>query len=174
MGTGIVSVDLFLDGHGTLPLIPLVMGIMIWATLGVLLAVRSVADRPGLGRESAAPAALTGVAGTAVPGTRLVLLGWVTSGVALLVIGVLLWIVLDPRVTTFHHRCLAVPSLHLAVPHRGGRAASAGRNRRVTALHHRGVRGLRNARFPVPAHAARRTPFIAVPGAAVTWQVLAT
>lgn len=98
MGTGIVSVDLVLGGHDGLSLIPLLIATIAWVALGLLLAGRFLFDRQRFEREAALPAALTGVAGTAVLGTRLTLLGWLWSGTGLLVIAGVLWLVLVVRV----------------------------------------------------------------------------
>ncbi len=95
MGTGIVSVALFLDGHETLSRILLVIAAIVWVALGVVLADRVLRDRAHFRRESHSPGALTGVAGTGVLGVRIVLLGgWDWAGIALLVIALVLWLVL--------------------------------------------------------------------------------
>lgn len=93
MGTGIVSVALFLDGRESLSMIPLAIAIIAWVILGVVLADRVLRDRAHFRRESHSPTALTGVAGTAVLGTRIVLLGgWDWVGITLLVIASVLWL----------------------------------------------------------------------------------
>lgn len=92
MGTGIVSVALFLDGRETPSRILLVVAGIVWAALGMILAGRVLRNRARLRLESRSPAALTGVAGTAVLGTRLSLLGWGWAGIALLVIALVLWL----------------------------------------------------------------------------------
>jgi hypothetical protein len=53
-----------------------------------------VHDPERVRREARSPAALTGVAGSAVLGTRLVLLGWDWAGIALLVIACVFWLAL--------------------------------------------------------------------------------
>ncbi len=92
MGTGIVSTDLLLAGHDTLSLTTLVLATAIWVVLALLLSGRFVFDRARAAREAASPAALTGVAGTAVLGTRFVLLGWEWAGIGLLLLAVLVWL----------------------------------------------------------------------------------
>jgi hypothetical protein len=92
MGTGIVSIGLSLDKHETLSRILLVIGAVAWLGLGLLLAARALHDRERVHREAGSPAALTGVAGTAVLGTRLTLLGWRWAGIALLILAFLSWL----------------------------------------------------------------------------------
>jgi tellurite resistance protein TehA-like permease len=94
MGTGIVSIDLSLDHFEALSRILLVIDAFAWVALGALLAGRVLHDRERVRRESRSPAALTGVAGTAVLGTRLVLLGWDWAGIVLLVIALVFWLTL--------------------------------------------------------------------------------
>ncbi len=91
MGTGIVSIALSLDGHETLSRILLVLDAVIWAALAVLLPARATRDRARFLADARTPAALTSVAGSAVLGTRLTVLGWDWAGVALLVIAIVLW-----------------------------------------------------------------------------------
>ncbi len=71
-----------------------------WITLGLLLAGRALRDRERVHHEARSPAALTGVAGSAVLGTRLTLLGWSWAGIALLVIALAFWLVLLAPVLT--------------------------------------------------------------------------
>ena len=92
MGTGIVSVALYLDGRETVSRVLLAVGLVVWVALGMILAGRLTRDRARFRLESRSPAALTGVAGTAVLGTRLVLLGWGWAGIALLAIALALWL----------------------------------------------------------------------------------
>jgi len=94
MGTGIVSIALSLDRQETLSRILLAIGALVWIALGLLLVGRGLRDRPRVEREARSPAALTGVAGTAVLGTRLTLLGWTWAGIALLAIAFCFWLVL--------------------------------------------------------------------------------
>ena len=94
MGTEIVSIGLSIDHRETLSRILLVIGSLAWLILGALLAGRVLHDRPRVRREARSPAALTGVAATAVLGTRLVLLGWDWAGIVLLVIALAFWLAL--------------------------------------------------------------------------------
>jgi tellurite resistance protein TehA-like permease len=94
MGTGIVSIALSLDGRETLSRILLVVDVAVWVVLGLLLAARIAVNRERAWSESRSPAALTGVAGTAVLGTRLTLLGWGWAGIGLLVLALGLWLLL--------------------------------------------------------------------------------
>ena len=100
MGTAIVSIALSLDRHETLSRLLLVIAAAAWVALGLLLAGRALHDRPRVRQEARSPAALTGVAGTAVLGTRLTVLGWGWAGIALLVIAAALWLVLLTTVLT--------------------------------------------------------------------------
>ncbi len=97
MGTGIVSIGLSLDGHESLSRILLAVDILIWVLLGFLLPARALRDRARFRRDAATPAALTAVAGTAVLGTRLALLGWGGVGIALLAVALAIWLALVPR-----------------------------------------------------------------------------
>jgi tellurite resistance protein TehA-like permease len=94
MGTGIVSVALLLDGRVTLSRVLLACTAAAWIVLGGLLGRRWFRDRARVRVEAGSPVALTGVAGTAVLGTRLTLLGWTWAGIALLAGAVVLWVVL--------------------------------------------------------------------------------
>jgi tellurite resistance protein TehA-like permease len=94
MATGIVSIDLSSAGRETLSRVLLCIGTAVWLVLGALLVARAVLDRPRALREATSPAALTGVAGTAVLGTRYTLLGWRWAGVTLLVVAFGIWLVL--------------------------------------------------------------------------------
>lgn len=90
MGTGIVSVALRLTGHDGPSAVLMWLALAIWVGLGLMLAVRFLAHRPRFLAEAATPASLTGVAGTAVLGTRLVVEGWSWAGIVLLAIAGLL------------------------------------------------------------------------------------
>jgi tellurite resistance protein TehA-like permease len=100
MGTGIVSIALSLDGRETLSRILIPPDAAVWIALGLLLAGRALRDRERVHREARSPAALTGVAGTAVLGTRLTLLGWNWTGIAMLAIALVFWLVLLTPVLT--------------------------------------------------------------------------
>ncbi len=91
MGTGIVSVALSLDGMQTLSRILLVITALMWVALVALVPLRASRDRSGFIADLRSPAALTSVAGTAVLGTRLTMLGWTWPGIAALAIGAVLW-----------------------------------------------------------------------------------
>ncbi len=94
MGTGIVSIGLSLDGHETISRALLVLDAVIWMALAALLPARAARDRARCLNDVRTPAALTSVAGTAVLGTRLVLVGWNWAGAALLVTALVLWVAL--------------------------------------------------------------------------------
>ena len=94
MGTGIVSIDLSLDHHTVLARILLAIAAAVWVVLGLLFAARALGDRARLVHEARTPAALTGVAATAVLGSGVELLGWDWAGIALLVVAVVMWVAL--------------------------------------------------------------------------------
>jgi tellurite resistance protein TehA-like permease len=94
MGTGIVSIDLSLDHHKLLARILLAIAAAVWVALGLLLAARALGDPSRLEQEARTPAALTGVAASAVLGSAVELLGWNWAGIALLVVAVALWLTL--------------------------------------------------------------------------------
>jgi tellurite resistance protein TehA-like permease len=98
MGTGIVSVALASDARHTLSLILLVIASVAWAVLGLALARRAATDWSRVKREAGVPAALTGVAATAVLGARATGLGWGGVAALLLVIATALWLSLLPLV----------------------------------------------------------------------------
>ena len=98
MGTGIVSVDLSVDGHEALSRALLVLAAATWAALGLGLGWQVLRDRPGFRHEAASPAALTGIAGTGVLGARMMLLGWAPAGEILLALAFALWVALVPQV----------------------------------------------------------------------------
>jgi hypothetical protein len=98
MGTGIVSTDFATDNHHALSLVLLVIAAFVWVALGSSLAVRARADPAGIWNEAHLPAALTGVAGTAMLGARATGLGWSNLAAALLVGAAALWLILLPLV----------------------------------------------------------------------------
>jgi tellurite resistance protein TehA-like permease len=98
MGTGIVSVALFLDGERILSRILLAIAIATWGALLALVASRAVRDPGRLREQARSPAALTWVAGTAVLDARVLLLGWTVVSEILLVVVLALWLLLVPRV----------------------------------------------------------------------------
>jgi tellurite resistance protein TehA-like permease len=94
MATGIVSIAIQADGQETLSRVLLVIATLSWGLLGGLFLVRLRRDRDRWRGEAARPAALTGVAGTAVVGARLTGLGWSWAGWLLLAIATVLYVVL--------------------------------------------------------------------------------
>jgi tellurite resistance protein TehA-like permease len=94
MGTAIVSVGLSTDDRHTLSRVLLAIAAAVWVALGLLLAARLLRDRARFSREAGSPAALTGVAATAVLGARATGLGWSGIAAALLVIATCTWLAL--------------------------------------------------------------------------------
>ena len=92
MGTGIVSIAVALDGRETLSRVLLALDAAAWVILAILLPARAARDRARFRRDLRTPAAFTAVAGTAVLGTRLTLLGWNWVASILLVIALLAWL----------------------------------------------------------------------------------
>jgi tellurite resistance protein TehA-like permease len=98
MGTGIVSIALLLDRRSTLSDILLVLDAVIWVALAGLLPARALTDRARFRADIRHPTALTSIAGSAVLGTRLTLLGWNWAGAVLLIVAVAIWLGLVPQV----------------------------------------------------------------------------
>lgn len=98
MGTGIVSIDLTVAGFEPLSRALLALAAVLWAGLGLVVAGRVLGDRPRARLEAGSPASLTGVAGTAVLGARVALLGWHVVAAALLALALCVWLALVPRV----------------------------------------------------------------------------
>jgi len=94
MGTGIVSVALSLDRAQTLSRLLLVLAAGIWLMIAAAVIARARRDPQRLRAQTRRPVALSWVAGTAVLGARLVLLGWSAPGVALFGGALVLWGVL--------------------------------------------------------------------------------
>jgi len=115
MGTGIVSIALSLDGHETISRVLLILDVIVWLALAVLLPARATRDRERFLTDVRTPAALTSVAGTAVLGTRLAILGWQWAGVALLVIAFVVWAALLVPVLTHWRTPTVGASLLLTV-----------------------------------------------------------
>jgi tellurite resistance protein TehA-like permease len=92
MGTGIVSVALLLDGLRTLSRVLLVLAAGAWLVLLAVAAWRLVGARDRFLAEARTPAGLTGVAASAVLGTRLLELGWTGATVGLLVLAAICWV----------------------------------------------------------------------------------
>lgn len=87
MGAGIVSADLHADRRLVLSAIMLWFAAGAWLLLGVLLALR----RDRFAREARSPVAFTGVAGTAVLGTRLALQDYHLAAAVLLALSGVWW-----------------------------------------------------------------------------------
>jgi len=68
-----------------------VLDAVIWVALAGLLPARGLADRGRFRADIRHPAALTSIAGSAVLGTRLTLLGWQWAGIAMLAIAFVAW-----------------------------------------------------------------------------------
>jgi tellurite resistance protein TehA-like permease len=103
MGTGIVSIALLLDRRSTLSDILLVLDAVIWVALAGLLPARALTDRARFRADIRHPTALTSIAGSAVLGTRLTLLGWNWAGAVLLTVAVAIWLGLVPQVLGHWH-----------------------------------------------------------------------
>jgi hypothetical protein len=106
MGSGTVSIDLEMTGQELLSLVTLAVAALAWAILGVLRGAQVLRRRSRFPTaEGGGPSGLSAVAGTAVLGTRLTLLGWRWAGAALLVLALLLWLgLLGPQL---RHRVTA-------------------------------------------------------------------
>ncbi len=94
MGSGIVSIDLYSDHQSVLSAIMLWFAAGAWLLLAVVLGARLVDQRDRFAREASSPASLTGVAGTAVLGTRLATQDYHVAAVALLAVSCLGWALL--------------------------------------------------------------------------------
>jgi tellurite resistance protein TehA-like permease len=96
MASGIVSVAMLDAGFRTLSRLLLVVCGVSWAILAVLVVLALLSDFRHAREQARRPAALTAIAGTAVLGVRLTVLGWSWAGWALLVIAAALPFVLFP------------------------------------------------------------------------------
>ena len=94
MGAGIVSIDLYANHQPVLSAIMLWFAAGAWLLLAVMLGVLLVYERDRFAREASSPASFTGVAGTAVLGTRLAMQGYHVAAVALLAVSGLGWALL--------------------------------------------------------------------------------
>lgn len=94
MGTGIVSIALATSGFPELSRVLLGLAALTWSALVCVAATRLGFDRRRFLFEAHSPAGLTGVAGTAVLGSRLGELGWTGASIALLAIALAAWPVL--------------------------------------------------------------------------------
>jgi hypothetical protein len=104
MATGIVSIGLFIDRRTTISRALFAVAALVWVLLGLIVVRRILRDRARLVAEARSPAGLTGVAATAVLGTRVLQLGWSTIGIALLVLAACAWPLLMPAVARRLHR----------------------------------------------------------------------
>jgi hypothetical protein len=84
MATGIVSIGFYVDRRILLSRVLLAIAAAAWLALGAQLIARAAHDWARTLAIARSPTALTGVAGSAVLGTRLALLGWSWAGIALL------------------------------------------------------------------------------------------
>lgn len=98
MGTGIVSIALALDREPVLSRVLLVIATAIYLALAAIVVARLLAAPAELLAATRSPGALTGVAATAVLGTRFVELGWSGVGIGLLAGAGAAWAVLPARV----------------------------------------------------------------------------
>jgi len=98
MGSGIVSIDLYSDHQPVLSAIMLWFAAGAWLLLVVVLGARLVYQRDRFVREARSPASFTGVAGTAVLGTRLAMQDYHVAAAALLAVSGVGWVLL-PRLT---------------------------------------------------------------------------
>ena len=138
MASGIVSIDLRSGHQPVLSAILLWFAAVVWLLLAVLLGLRLACQRDRFAREAALPGAFTGVAGTAVLGTRLAM-DYPAAAAVLLAVSVLCWsLLLGPVLRHWATRAtgvsfvlvastesLAVLGATLAVSYRAGWLASA-------------------------------------------------
>jgi tellurite resistance protein TehA-like permease len=95
MGTGIVSVALALDHRQALSRIWLGFAAAAWLLLAVVIVTRLAWNRGPLRAEADSPAGLTGVAASAVLGSRLAMSGLRAEAIALLIVASAMWLVLS-------------------------------------------------------------------------------
>ncbi|WP_329811763.1 tellurite resistance/C4-dicarboxylate transporter family protein [Streptomyces sp. GSL17-113] len=91
MATGILSIAFRTAGHWIVSLIALGIAVAAWLLLAADFARRLITARSRLEADAHTPAALTGVAATAVVGTRLALADLRPAAIALLVLATVLW-----------------------------------------------------------------------------------
>jgi tellurite resistance protein TehA-like permease len=94
MGSGIVSIDLYSVHQLVLSAILLWFAGGVWLLLAVGLGTRAAYQRDRFAREASSPAAFTGVAGTAVLGTRLAMQDYHAVAAALLAVSGVGWALL--------------------------------------------------------------------------------
>jgi tellurite resistance protein TehA-like permease len=116
MGCGIVSIDLYSYHQPVLSAILLWFAAGAWLLLAVVLGLRLAYQRERFILEASSPAALTGVAGTAVLGTRLALQGNHAVAAALLAVSGVCWALLVVPVLRHWKTPTAGVSFVLAVP----------------------------------------------------------
>ncbi len=98
MGTAIISIGLSIDGREIFSRVLLALASALWVGCAAVAVDRFVRARERFLAEAGSPAALTVVAGTAVLGSRLLLLGWEALAEATLALAFCLWAGLVPRV----------------------------------------------------------------------------
>ena len=139
LAPGIVSIDLYSVHQLVLSAIMLWFAAGVWLLLAVMLGMRLAYQRNRFDREARSPAALTGVAGTAVLGTRLAIADYHAAAAALLAVAGVCWALLVVRVLrhwktptagvsfllTVATESLAVLAATLAVSYRAGWLVSA-------------------------------------------------
>lgn len=91
MGTGIVSIALARDGVNPLSDALLAVAAAVWVGLAVMLVLQLARRRAHFAHEARSPAALTGVAGTAVLGAGFATAGANAVGIALLALATAWW-----------------------------------------------------------------------------------
>jgi tellurite resistance protein TehA-like permease len=94
MATGAVSVAMHADGREMISRSLLALTAIEWALLGIVFLGRVLIDRRRWREEARQVSSLTAVAGTAVLGVRLTLLGWYWAGWMLLAIATAVWLIL--------------------------------------------------------------------------------
>jgi len=123
-----VSVALFLDGWVTLSRILFVLAAGLWAILAVLVTARAARSPGHFRTEVQSVAALSWVAGTAVVGARVALLGWTGVAIALLGAAFVLWtLLLGPVLGSWKTPTVGVSLLLTVAPHRTRRSLDHGR-----------------------------------------------
>ena len=98
MSTGILSTATQMAGLRSVSWVFLALAVLGEVVLGAAVLGRLISDRPGFVADAGTPASLTGVAATAVIGSRVASVGWTGAAWALLVLSTLLWLVLLPFV----------------------------------------------------------------------------
>jgi tellurite resistance protein TehA-like permease len=131
MSTGILSSASHAAGLRWLSWVLLALAGLGEVALGAALAARALDDRPGFVADAGTPAALTGVAATAVLGSGLASLGRPAAAGALLGVSTLLWLVLLP-VVLWRWRVPTVGASFLVCVATEGLAVLAGVLGRVT------------------------------------------